>query len=230
MNSDNVIMYLHGGGYFMGSPATHRGLVAHLAKACGARALSVDYRLAPEHPFPAALEDSLAVYQWVMDQGVLPKNIIIAGDSAGAGLTLATLLSLRDGQKPLPAMALCISPWTDLALTGESIETCAGIDPYISHDLLKLGAHYLGKYDAKFPLISPLYADLKGLPPLLIHAGTDEVLLSDSTRFAEKAKAAGVDVTLKVWEHMWHDFHMWTPYLPEAKSAITEMATFVKTH
>tara|TARA_R110001592_G_scaffold362770_1_gene678159 strand:+ start:6899 stop:7783 length:885 start_codon:yes stop_codon:yes gene_type:complete len=227
---DNVILYLHGGGYFMGSPATHRGLVGHLAHACGVRALSVDYRLAPEHPFPAALEDSLTVYQWVLDQGVLPKNIIIAGDSAGAGLALATLVSLRDNQKPLPAMALCISPWTDLALTGESIETCAEIDPYISNDQLKLGSHYMGKNDAKLPLISPLYADLQGLPPLLVHVGTDEILLSDSTRLAEKAKAAGVDVTLKVWEHMWHDFHMWAPYLPEANSAIAEMAVFVKTH
>jgi len=226
-SSDNVMIYLHGGGYVMGSPVTHRGLVGRLAKSCGIRALSVDYRLAPEHPFPAALEDSLAVYQWVMDQGISPHNIIIAGDSAGAGLTLATLISLRDNHEQLPAMALCISPWTDLALTGESIKDCAKIDPYISYDLLKLGAHYMGSHNPELPLISPLHADLRGLPPLLIHVGTDEVLLSDSTRLADTAKADGVDVTLKIWDKMWHDFHLWAPYLPEANTAIEEIAEFV---
>lgn len=226
-SSDNVIIYLHGGGYVMGSPATHRGLVGRLAKSCGIRALSVDYRLAPEHPFPAALEDSLAVYQWVIDQGISPHNIVIAGDSAGAGLTLATLISLRDNHEQLPAMALCISPWTDLALTGESIKNCANIDPYISYDLLKLGSHYMGDQKPELPLISPLHADFSGLPPLLIHVGTDEVLLSDSTRLAEAAKNNGVDVTLKIWDKMWHDFHLWAPYLPEANTAIEEISGFV---
>jgi epsilon-lactone hydrolase len=228
--SDKVIIYLHGGGYVMGSPATHRSLVARLAKSFGIRALSIDYRLAPEHPFPAALEDSLAAYKWVIDQGISPENILIAGDSAGAGLSLATLLSLRDDHHPLPAMALCISPWTDLTLTGESITTCAKIDPYISHDLLKLGAHYVGGNDPLHPHISPFYADLKGLPPLLIHVGTDEVLLSDSTRLAKVAEDAGVEVNLKVWDRMWHDFHLWAPYIPEANQAIEEMSTFVKKH
>lgn len=227
---EKVMIYLHGGGYVMGSPATHRSIVARLAKACGIRALSIDYRLAPEHPFPAALEDSLTAYQWVIDQGVSPKNILIAGDSAGAGLTLATLLSLRDKNEPLPAMALCISPWTDLTLTGSSLATNAKIDPYVSHDLLKLGAHYVAESEAQLPLISPLYADLKGLPPLLIHAGTDEVLLSDSTRLAEAARNAGVKVTIKIWERMWHDFHLWAPYVPEANQAIEEIREFVKNH
>ncbi len=227
---EKVMIYLHGGGYVMGSPATHRSIVARLAKACGIRALSIDYRLAPEHPFPAALEDSMTAYQWVIDQGVSPKNILIAGDSAGAGLTLATLISLRDKSEPLPAMALCISPWTDLTLTGSSLTTNAKIDPYISHDLLKLGAHYIAESEAQLPLISPLYADLKGLPPLLIHAGTDEVLLSDSTRLAEAARNAGVKVTIKIWERMWHDFHLWAPYVPEANQAIEEIREFVKNH
>lgn len=227
---EKVMIYLHGGGYVMGSPATHRSLVARLAKACRVRTISVDYRLAPEHPFPAALEDSLAVYQWVQDQGILSKNIIIAGDSAGGGLTLATLMSLRDNNLPLPAMALCISPWTDLTLTGESITTCADIDPYISHDLLKLGAHYVGNHAPQNPLISPFYADLKGLPPLLIHAGTDEVLLSDSTRLAASARRANVDISVKIWERMWHDFHLWAPYIPEANQAIEEISEFVKSH
>ncbi|MDX2350449.1 MAG: alpha/beta hydrolase [Porticoccus sp.] len=225
-----TMIYLHGGGYVMGSPTTHRSLVARLAKACGVRTLSVDYRLAPEHPFPAALEDALTAYQWMLDQGVLPKNIIIAGDSAGGGLSLATLISLRDNHLPLPAMALCISPWTDLTLTGESITNCAKIDPYISQDLLKLGAHYVGDNDPQHPLISPFYADLKGLPPLLIHAGTDEVLLSDTMRLAETAKHANVEVTVKIWERMWHDFHLWAPYLPEANQAIKEISVFVEKH
>ena len=228
--SEKVMIYLHGGGYVMGSPATHRSLVARLAKACGIRTLSVDYRLAPEHPFPAALEDSLVVYQWIQDQGVSSKNIIIAGDSAGGGLTLATLVSLRDDNLPLPAMALCISPWTDLTLTGESITTCTDIDPYISHDLLKLGTHYVGNHAPQNPLVSPFYADLKGLPPLLIHAGSDEVLLSDTTRLAESARRANVDASVKIWERMWHDFHMWAPYLPEANQALEEIDEFVKSH
>lgn len=228
--SGKAMIYLHGGGYVMGSPTTHRSLVARLAKACGVRTLSVDYRLAPEHPFPAALEDALTVYQWMLDQGVLPKNIIIAGDSAGGGLTLATLISLRDNHRPLPAMALCISPWTDLTLTGESITNCAKIDPYISKDLLKLGAHYVGDNDPQHPLISPFYADLKGLPALLIHAGTDEVLLSDTMRLAATAKHANVEVTVKIWERMWHGFHLWAPYLPEANQAIKEISVFVEKH
>ena len=231
---NKIMIYLHGGGYVVGSPATHRSLVARLAKSCSIRALSLDYRLAPEYPFPAALEDSLAVYHEITNHGIPPENIILAGDSAGAGLALATLISLRDNHRPLPKMALCISPWTDLALTGESIKTCADIDPYISYESLTLNAHYLGKpelnNDPRSPLISPLYADFTGLPPLLIHVGTDEVLLSDSTRLAEQANNAGVDVTLKIWDDMWHDFHMWAPYLPEANQAIEEISGFVRKH
>ncbi|MEH6616733.1 MAG: alpha/beta hydrolase [Porticoccus sp.] len=225
-----TMIYLHGGGYVMGSPATHRSLVARLAKACHVKTLSVDYRLAPEHPFPAGLEDALAVYSGIISQGFSPQNIIIAGDSAGAGLTLATLISLRDDNLPLPAMALCISPWTDLTLTGDSITTCAKIDPYISHDLLKLGANYVGNHDPKNPLISPFYADLKGLPPLLIHAGTDEVLLSDTTRLVASARRANVDVSVKIWAKMWHDFHLWAPYIPEANQAIEKISEFVESH
>ena len=230
LTRNKIMIYLHGGGYVVGSPGTHRSLVARLAKSCSIRAFSLDYRLAPEYAFPAALEDSLAVYQQILDHGIAPENILLAGDSAGGGLALATLISLRDNNKPLPAISVCISPWTDLALTGESIETCADIDPYISFESLQLNAHYLGNHDPKLPLISPLYADFTGLPPMLIHVGTDEVLLSDSTRLAEQAKDAGVDVTLKIWADMWHDFHMWSPYLPEANQALEEIAGFVKKH
>ena len=224
---NKIMIYLHGGGYVVGSPATHRSLVARFAKACSIRALSLDYRLAPEHPFPAALEDALAVYHQVLDHGIAPENILLAGDSAGSGLALATLISLRDNNQPLPAMSVCISPWTDLALTGESIQTCAHLDPYISYDSLTLNTHYLGNHNPRSPLVSPLYADFTGLPPLLIHVGTDELLLSDSTRLAEQAKNAGVDVTLKIWDDMWHDFHMWAPYLPEANEALEEIAGFI---
>lgn len=227
---NKIMIYLHGGGYVVGSPATHRSLVARFAKACSIRALSLDYRLAPEHPFPAALEDALAVYHQVLDHGIAPENILLAGDSAGSGLALATLISLRDNNQPLPAMSVCISPWTDLALTGESIQTCAGLDPYISYDSLTLNTHYLGNHNPRSPLVSPLYADFTGLPPLLIHVGTDELLLSDSTRLAEQAKNAGIDVTLKIWDDMWHDFHMWAPYLPEANQALEEIAGFVNKH
>lgn len=227
---NKVMIYLHGGGYVVGSPATHRSFIARMAKACSIRALSVDYRLAPENPFPAALKDSLAVYRQVLDHGIDPSNILFAGDSAGGGLSLATLISLRDNNLPLPAMSVCISPWTDLALTGESIKTCAHSDPYISHESLLLRDHYIGANDPRSPLISPLYADYNGLPPMLIHVGTDEMLLNDSTRLATQAKACGVAVQLKIWERMWHDFPLWAPYLPEANQAIDEIAEFVKTH
>jgi acetyl esterase/lipase len=227
---NKVMIYLHGGGYVVGSPATHRSFIARVAKACSIRAFSVDYRLAPENPFPAALEDALAVYRQVLNHGIDPNNILFAGDSAGSGLALATLISLRDSGLPLPAMSVCISPWTDLALTGESIKTCADRDPYITYESLLLRDHYVGDNDHKSPLISPLYADYDGLPPMLIHVGTDEVLLNDSTRLATQAKACGVDVQLRIWAKMWHDFPMWAPYLPEANQAIAEIAAFVKTH
>lgn len=234
-HKNKLMLYLHGGGYVMGSVETHRSLVARLAKSCGLPALSLDYRLAPEYPFPAAIDDVLAVYNALINKsGVLPPNfapsdIIIAGDSAGAGLALATLISLRDQEIALPAMAFCISPWTDLALTGDSLTSHADIDPYIYTHLLSVGAKlYIAENNSKHPLISPLYADLSGLPPLLIHVGTDEVLLSDSTRLADLAKAAGVEVEIKIWNKMWHDFHMWSPYVPEATKAIEEVALFVK--
>ena len=227
---NKVLLYLHGGGYVMGSCAIYRGFASRLAKSCGLRTLLLDYRLAPEHPFPAALDDSLAAYEWLLEQGVSPKNIVVAGDSAGGGLTLATLISLRDNNKPLPAMAFCISPWTDLALTGDSINTCAEIDPYVSHYLLGLGAHYIGDNDPRLPLISPLYADLQGLPTLLIHVGSDEIMLDDATRFAEAASVAGVNVTLKIWERMWHVFHFLAPRVPEASRAIEEIGQFVTAH
>lgn len=226
--SDKVMLYLHGGGYAIGSCATHRALAARIAQSCGARALVLDYRLAPEHPFPAALEDAVAGYRWLLQQGISPQDILIAGDSAGGGLALATLVYLRDIGESLPASTFCISPWTDLEGTGESLRTRAKADPWVTRDALALGRHYVGAHDPRLPLISPLYADLLGLPAMLIHVGTDEIILSDSTRIAERARAAGVDVTLKVWEGMWHVFHCFAPHVPEANQAIEEAGRFVR--
>ncbi len=195
------IYYLHGGGYVIGSINTHRALIARLSAASGARAFAINYRLAPEHPFPAAVEDAVSAYRWLLEQGVDPATIVIAGDSAGGGLTVATLVALRDAGVPLPAAAVCLSPWTDMEGIGESAKTRKAADPMIDPEGgLAQAQLYLGGADPRTPLAAPLYADLRGLPPMLIHVGDAEVLLDDSTRLAERAKAAGVDVTLEVWD------------------------------
>lgn len=224
-----TILYLHGGGYVIGSINSHRELISRIARATGARTLAIDYRLAPEHPFPAAVEDATKAYRWLLNQGVEPEKIIVAGDSAGGGLTVATLLALRDAGDPLPAAAVCISPWTDLEITGESMVTKADVDPMIRPQDAKGGAErYHGKTDPSHPLISPINADLSGLPPLLVQVGTSEVLLSDSTRLAERAKAAGVDVTLEEWEEMIHVWHFFAFMLPEGQQAIERIGEFVR--
>lgn len=221
-----VILYLHGGAYTLGSVSTHRHWIARLVKAAGVRGLAIDYRLAPEHPFPAALDDTLGFYQWLLEEGVEPGRILLAGDSAGGGLALAALLRLRDAGMPLPAGAVCLSPWTDLALTGASLDTKAAVDPILNRDMLRANAaHYIGDQPATGPLVSPLYADLTGLPPLLIQVGSDEVLLDDSTRLAERAQAVGVDVTLEIWEEMFHVFPMF-PFLPESRKALESILRF----
>jgi acetyl esterase/lipase len=223
-----VILYFHGGGYGIGSAATHRDLVARFCRAARARALSVDYRLAPEHPFPAAVEDGAASYRWLRQQGVPASSIVVAGDSAGGGLVLATLLALRDAGDALPAAAICLSPLTDLAKEGASMRTKAAVDPMVQPESSAAYARrYLGGADAKTPLASPLYADLAGLPPLLILVGTSEVLLDDSTRFADKAVRAGVDVELEVWDEMIHIWPFFAAVLPEGQWAIERMAAFV---
>lgn len=221
-----VILYLHGGAYTLGSVSTHRHWIARLVKAAGVRGLAINYRLAPEHPFPAALEDSLGFYRWLLEEGVEPGRILLAGDSAGGGLALAALLRLRDGDMPLPAGAICLSPWTDLALTGASLDTKAEADPILNREMLRANAaHYIGDQPATAPLVSPLYADLTGLPPLLIQVGSDEVLLNDSTRLAERAQAVGVDVRLEIWEEMFHVFPMF-PFLPESRRALESILRF----
>jgi epsilon-lactone hydrolase len=223
----SVILYLHGGGWTLGWSNVHCKMVAHLCRAAASRALAVDYRLAPEYPFPAALEDCLTAYRWLLRSGTLPQDIVIAGDSAGGNLTLATLMSLRDAGSPLPAAALCLSPMTDLEGTGESFRTKK--DPAQTAEFaLAMARHYAGKQDLRLPLLSPHYGDLRGLPPLLIHVGGDEILLSDATRLADKARAAGVDVTLVVWPRMWHVWHLLAPSLPEARQAVDAIGAFIR--
>jgi monoterpene epsilon-lactone hydrolase len=222
-----VILYLHGGAYALGSINVHRELVARLAHSTRMRALAINYRLAPEHPYPAALSDATTAYLWLLNEGVHPSKIIIAGDSAGGGLALATLVGLRDAGESLPAGAVCISPWTDLALTGTSIQNKAKADPILAPDDLEMYArYYAGEHELSSPLISPFYADLKDLPPLLIQVGADEILLDDAVRCADKAREAGVDVTLEIWNEMFHVFQMiW--FLAETKEAVGHIAEFV---
>lgn len=225
-----VLLYLHGGGYVIGSIATHRGLASRIAIAAEARLLLIDYRLAPEHPFPAALEDALSAYRWLLAQGVDPRHIAIGGDSAGGGLTLATALSLRDQHEPLPAALFLLSPWTDLTFSGDSIKSRAQRDPVLSINDNWLENTYAGDQPLAHPLISPLFADLTGLPPTIIQVGTEEILYDDSSRLAERARRSGMDATLEVWEGMWHVFQGFAPYVPEASQAIGQIGVFLKKH
>jgi acetyl esterase/lipase len=232
-NSDeaSVILFLHGGGFNAGSCKTHRALATHVAQAAGARALLVDYRLAPEHPCPAAIEDAVQAYRWLLQQGIMPGQIAVVGDSAGGGLALAVLIALRDRGVAGPSAATLLSPWLDLALRGESIHTRAQLDPLTSYDDLRRAALlYLGDLEPDDPRASPLYADLHQLPPLLIHAGDHEVLRSDATRLAEKAAAAGVPVQIEIWDDMWHVWHAWADDLPEARAAIAQVGQFIRRH
>jgi epsilon-lactone hydrolase len=228
---DKLILYFHGGGYVVGSCPAHRSIVAKFVKGSGVGALLFGYRLAPENPFPAALEDSLAAYRWLLAKGVSPSHIVFVGDSAGGGLCLATLIALRDQGIPLPAAAVALSPWTDLKCTGESYRTKIKVDPATwEGSWTVFSKYYVQDNDPCSPWISPLYGDLHGLPPILIHVGEDEVLLDDSIRFAAKAKDAGVDITLKVGEGMFHCFPVCTPLFPEARQAMDEICIFIKTH
>jgi acetyl esterase/lipase len=227
----SVLLYLHGGGYCIGSINTHRSMVSHIAGAAKTRALLIDYRLAPENPFPAAVEDSTAAYKWLLSRGIAAGDIIVAGDSAGGGLTVATLLSLKEQGIGLPAAAVLISPWVDLAATGDSIISKADIDPMVKKEgLMEMAEAYMGGTDPRTPLASPLYADMDGLPPMLIQVGTAEILLDDATRMADRARKAGVDVTLNTAEDMCHVWHFFSSMLPEALEAIEEVARFMRKH
>ena len=227
-NADRVILYLHGGGYVIGSINTHRAMVSRIARASNARALAIDYRLAPEHPFPAAVEDATAAYRWLLAQGYKPGKIVIAGDSAGGGLAIVLLLAIRDAGLPMPAGAVPISPWTDLEGTGESVRTRAARDVMVTIDNLTGSAkQYYGSHDPKDPLVSPVHGNFRGLPPMLIQVGDAEILLDDATRVATRAKAAGVEVELEVWDDMPHVWHVFAKLLPEGQQAIDKIGKFV---
>jgi epsilon-lactone hydrolase len=227
-NADRVILYLHGGGYVIGSINTHRAMVSRIARASNARALAIDYRLAPEHPFPAAVEDATAAYRWLLAQGYKPGKIVIAGDSAGGGLTIVLLLAIRDAGLPMPAGAVPISPWTDLEGTGESVRTRAAKDVMVTIENLTGSAkQYYGTHDPKDPLVSPVHGNFRGLPPMLIQVGDAEILLDDATRVAKSAKAAGVEVELEVWDDMPHVWHVFAKLLPEGQQAIDKIGKFV---
>jgi acetyl esterase/lipase len=223
-----VVVYFHGGGYATGTIHANRGLCSHIARAARARVLSVDYRLAPEHRFPAALDDAVAAYRFVVAEGYAPAHVALGGDSSGAGLVLGALVALRDAGDPLPGTAVCICPWTDLTLSGATVEANREKDPMVRASVLALMADaYLGKADPRLPTASPLFADVTGLPPLLVQVGTAELLLDDSRRFAELAKAAGVDVTLEIWDDMIHVWHSFADLLPEGREAVARIGSYV---
>lgn len=226
--ADKVILYTHGGGYVSGSIQDHRSIVGKVAKNCGVRIFLFDYRLAPEFPYPAALDDSVAAHRWLLARGFTPANMMIMGESAGGGLCLATLLALRDQGLPLPAAAIALSPWTDLKCTGASYQTKAKVCLSPAGSWWVFSKYYAGDDDPGLPGISPLYGDLHDLPPLLVQAGDDEVLRDDAIRFAEKAQAASVDVTLRIGKGMVHCYPLLAPFFPEATEAMDEICAFVK--
>lgn len=229
--NDRVVFHVHGGGYVLGSARTHRGLGRAMSRVARARTFLPEYRLAPEHRYPAALDDVVAAYRWLVhDQGVDPDRLAVSGDSAGGGLALAMLVVLRDAGERLPACYVGFSPWTDLAATGDSVKELDGTDPWLrSHLLLPIGQAYAGDTPADDPYISPLYADLEGLPPMLVHAGSDEILLDDGRRLVERARAAGVEASVGVFGGLWHVFQAF-PGLPESRNAMREVGGFIRRH
>jgi len=232
VEEESLIIYLHGGSYTAGSFNSHKDLVQRLSREAKCKIITIEYGLAPEQPFPKGLNDVIKIYNWLInEEKYKPNKIVIVGDSAGGGLTLATLVKLRDLNIKLPAAGVCLSPWTDLAFTGESYYDKNIRDPGITLDDLMFAAKlYIGNNDPKNPYISPVYADLKGLPPLLIHVGTVEKLLNDSTRVAESAKKAGVNVTLKVWNEMIHVFQAYAVLIREGEESIKEIGSFILNH
>lgn len=225
----SLLFYLHGGTFTLGSSHSHRSLVIRLCQASQAHAVVVNYRLAPEHPFPAALVDCWHVYHWLLQSGIPAQDIICIGDSAGGNLVLALLLALRDAGQPLPGAAVCLSPMTDLTCTGASYTTHRQRDPLLTPEIVKrMVTYYLQGHNPHFPFLSPLYGNLEGLPPLLIQVGTEEILLSDALRFAEQARVAGVAVQLQVWQSMWHVWQSFAPLVPEAQQAIVEIGAYIE--
>jgi epsilon-lactone hydrolase len=228
---NRVVLYLHGGGYVLGSVNTHRDLIGRISRAGQARMLALNYRLAPESPFPAAVDDAVAGYRYLIDGGFKPARLAVAGDSAGGGLTVAALVAIRDAGLPLPAAGVCLSPWVDLEGQGDSMTTRAKADPVVQREgLAGMAQAYLAGKDPRTPLAAPLYADLKGLPPLLIQVGDSETLLDDSNRIAARARAAGVEVKLEVWPEMIHVWQLFASFLPEGQEAVEGIGKFIREH
>ncbi|HTT79368.1 MAG TPA: alpha/beta hydrolase [Stellaceae bacterium] len=228
---DAALLYLHGGGYVIGSLDSHRHLVAAAGRAAGCWALALDYRLAPEHPFPAPIEDSIAAYRYLLDRGLSPGRIAIAGDSAGGGLVVAAMAAIRDAGLPQPGCGWCISPWVDMEASGETMTSRAAADPTVQRDGIRdMARLYLAGADPRAPLASPIHADLTGLAPLLIQVGACETLLDDALALAKAAGAADVRVDLQVWPEMIHVWHLFHPELDAGRRAIREGAAFVRAH
>lgn len=228
---DRILLYLHGGGYVVGSTRTHGVMMSRMSRASGARVLGLDYRLSPENPFPAPVQDTLAAYRWLLSNGADPRKIVIGGDSAGGGLTVSALVAMRYLGEPMPVAGFCISPWTELEPNADSYETNAEVDPSVSRARVEnLKELYIGDKDPRAPMASPLFADLKGLPPLLVQVGSIEVILDDSTRLAERAEAAGTDVELEVWDDMPHVWHLFAPILSDGQKAIEHVGDFIRKH
>ncbi|HVY52071.1 MAG TPA: alpha/beta hydrolase [Devosia sp.] len=229
IDKSRVFLLLHGGGYNAGSYKTHRRLAALLSRAAHGLVLTPNYRLAPEHPFPAAVKDALKVYGWLLEQGAIEEQIVVGGDSAGGGLALSMLLALREAGAKMPRAAVVLSPWTDLSCSGATYVRHRSLDPVIDKEgLAEAGLWYAGSRSLRDPMASPMFADLAGLPPLLIHAGGDETMLDDSRILAERAKAAGVDVSFRIFEGMWHVHHVAAPEVPESVAAMNDIAAFIR--
>ena len=229
MQAETTLLYLHGGGYMLGSIDTHRSMVSKLCRFAGVRGLIIDYRLAPENPFPAAVEDAEAAYDFLIEDGVSPDDMLLAGDSAGGGLSLALMQQLREHGKAQPTAAAFMSPWTDLTMSGESIRARYERDPMIDAEKMPIAVDwYTPNQDKTNPLISPLFAEMKGFPPMLVQVGTEEVLYDDSTRLVKKAKSAGVDAELQVWADMPHVHQIAHSFVPEAEAPLRDMAGFFR--
>jgi monoterpene epsilon-lactone hydrolase len=226
---DRVFLLLHGGGYNAGSPRTHRKLAAHLSRATHMRVLTPEYRLAPEYPFPAAVKDVLAVYGWLLGQGIKAQHIVVGGDSAGGGLALSMLLALREAGATMPLAVILMSPWVDLTTSMPSHRTNRKYDPCVMpEDLRQAALWYAGERDPGEPMLSPVFADLSGLPPMLIHAAADELLVDEARLLADRAVEAGVAATLKIFDGVWHAFHGWGMEIPESRQAIDEIGTYLR--
>ncbi len=225
-----VMLYLHGGAYALGSISTYREFLVRLAAATQTRIFAINYRLAPENPYPAALCDALTAYRWLLDQAGAPSNFVLAGDSAGAGLSIASLLAMQDQAIPLPSAVVCFSPWIDLTLSGETIHSKSAVDPILSAaGLSRYADGYAAGQNLSHPWLSPVYADLNGMPPLLIQAGTEEILLDDAIRLADIVQKNGTPVELQIWDGLFHVFQLFS-FLPETAQALKQTTEFLDHH